>query len=252
LGVAAHAVAKFPTNAPLYVVYLQLLRAESDAALPRGLAAFPENAELHVLAAQAAKSAGNTANALAETKRALAANPRLPHGYLQLAQLEMDAGNVDSAFAAIELAEKHGEDRTTVAQFALARGNAIFKSASASQKREEFQSAVRFLTFANRLSPTPESRFLLGASALSISQSAATEAPATKSCDLSKLAESNLTEAEINLVSGGSAAPDAAKQYLDYVAKLRPYVAEQLKTYCGTGSPSNEAGRPAAAVPFSR
>jgi hypothetical protein len=65
-----------------------------------------------------------------------------------------------------------------------------------------------------------------------VSQSAATEAPATKSCDLSKLAESSLTEAEINLVSGGSAAPDAAKTYLDYVAKLRPYVADQVKSFC--------------------
>ena len=65
-----------------------------------------------------------------------------------------------------------------------------------------------------------------------VSQSAATDAPASKSCDLSRLADSTLTEAEINLVSGGSAAPDAAKQYLDYVAKLRPYVADQLKNFC--------------------
>jgi tetratricopeptide (TPR) repeat protein len=252
LGVAAQATAKFPTNAPLYITYLQLLRAESDAALPRGLASFPENAELHVLAAQSMKGTGNTAGALAETKRALAANPRLPHGYLQLAQLELDAGNIDSAYAAMELAPKNGEDASTVAQFALARGNSMFKSAGTTQKRDDFQRAMRFLALATRLSPTAESRFLLGASALSISQSAATEAPATKSCDLSKLADSNLTEAEINLVSGGAAAPDAAKQYLDYVAKLRPYVAEQLKTYCGSGSPSNEAGRDATAVPFSR
>lgn len=252
LGVAAQATSKFPTNAPLYLVYLQLLRAEDDAALPRGLAAFPENAELHVFAAQSMKGAGNTAGALAETKRALAVNPRLPHGYLQLAQLEFEAGNVDSGYAAMEAAPKNGEDPATVAQFALARGNAMFKSAGTSQKREDFQRAMRFLALATRLSPTAESRFLLGASALSISQSAATEAPATKSCDLSKLADSNLTEAEINLVSGGSAAPDAAKQYLDYVAKLRPYVADQIKTYCGNGSPSNEAGRVAAVVPFSR
>jgi tetratricopeptide (TPR) repeat protein len=232
LGVAAQAVAKFPSNAPLYLVYLQLLRAENDAALPRGLATFPENAELHVLAAQSMKGAGNAAGALAATKRALAANPRLPRGYLQLAQLELEVGNVDSAYVALELAPKHGEDPATVAQFALARGNAMYKSAGTSQKREDFQRAMRFLALATRLAPTAESRFLLGASALSISQSAATEAPATKSCDLSKLADSNLTEAEINLVGGGSAAPEAAKQYLDYVAKLRPYVADQIKSFC--------------------
>jgi hypothetical protein len=53
-----------------------------------------------------------------------------------------------------------------------------------------------------------------------------------ESCELSKLAGSSLIEAEINLVGGGSVAPDAAKQYLDYVAKLRPYVADQVKSYC--------------------
>src|SRR5215831_12546274 len=232
LSVAGAGVAKFPKDAGLYLVYVQLLRAENDVALGRGLAAFPDSPELHVLAAQTMKSTGNAAGALAETKRALAANPRLPHGYLQLAQLELDLGQIDSAYAAIAAAPEHGEDRTTVAQFALARGNVLYKAATTSQKREDFQLARRFLTLAATLSPSAESKFLIGASALSISQSAATEAPATKSCDLSKLADSSLTEAEINLVSGGSAAPDAAKQFLDYVAKLRPYVADQVKTFC--------------------
>ena len=104
LSTVAAGVARFPKHAGLYVAYLQLLRSEADAALPRGLAAFPESPELHVMAAQAFKGSGNTAGALAETKQAIAANPRLAHGFLQLAQLELDAGEVDSAYAAIERA----------------------------------------------------------------------------------------------------------------------------------------------------
>ncbi|HTE46325.1 MAG TPA: hypothetical protein VK636_13820 [Gemmatimonadaceae bacterium] len=232
MGVAATGVAKFPRDAPLYLVYLQMLRAENDVALPRGLAAFPDNSELHVIAAQGMKGSGNAAGALAETKRALAANPRLPHGYLQRAQLELDMGQVDSAYASIEEASKYGEDPVTSAQFALARGNALYKAATTSQKREDYQLAIRFLTLATTIKPTAEAKFLLGASALSVGQSAATEAPAKKSCELSKLADSSLTDAEINLVSGGSAAPDAAKQALDFVAKLRPFVADQVKSFC--------------------
>jgi tetratricopeptide (TPR) repeat protein len=232
LSIAAAGVAKFPKNAPLYVVYLQVLRDEQDAALPRGLAAFPENAELHAFAAATLKGSGNESAAVNETKRALAANPRLPHGFLQLAQLEFDVGQQDSALVAIEQAVRNGEDSATVAQFALARGNALYKAATGTQKRPDFQRAIQFLSVANRLRQSPEAKFLLGASALSVSQSAATEAPASKSCDLSKLADASLTEAEINLVSGGVAAPDAAKQYLDYVAKLRPYVADQVKAFC--------------------
>jgi tetratricopeptide (TPR) repeat protein len=240
LAIAALGVSKFAANAPLQIAYLQLLKGESDAALPRVLAAFPDNAEVHALAAQSMKSSGNAAGALAETKRALAANPRLLHGYLQLAQLEIDLGQTDSAYAALELASRFGEDKATVAQFALARGNTLYKAATTTQKRDDFQRAMKFLALAAGIAPTPEAKFLLGASALSISQSAASEAPQSKSCDLSKLADASLTEAEINLVSGGSAAPDVAKTYLDYVAKLRPYVADQLKSYC---APSGQRPR---------
>ncbi|HEY4129616.1 MAG TPA: hypothetical protein VGM50_03320, partial [Gemmatimonadaceae bacterium] len=232
LATAALGVSKFPDDAPLYVTYLQLLHAENEAALPRGLAAFPANAEIHVLAAQNLKTTGNSAGALEETKRALAANPRLPHGFLQLAQLEIDAGQADSALFAIDQATKNGEPASTVAQFALARGNTMYKAAQASQKRDDFQRAIKFLSVAEHIAPSPEAKFLLGASSLSVSQSAATDAAPVKSCELSKLADSSLTDAEINLVSGGSVAPDAAKQFLDYVAKLRPYVADQVKTFC--------------------
>ncbi len=232
LSIAAAGAAKFPENAPLYITYLQLLRSERDVAIVRGLASFPDDAQVHVMAAQSFKESGNATGALAETKRALAANPRLPHGFLQLAQLEMDAGQLDSALASIQGATKNGEDAATAAQFALARGNALYKAATGTQKREDYQSAMRFLTLATQIKSSPEAKFLLGASALSVSQSAANEAPAAKSCDLSKLADSSLTEAEINLVGGGSVAPDAAKTYLDYVAKLRPFVADQVKTYC--------------------
>jgi len=244
LAVAANAVARFPDSAPLYVMYLQLLKAEGDSALQRGLAAFPDNAEVHVFAAQSFKTSGNAAAAVSETKRALSVNPRLPHGYLQLAQLEIDAGEPDSAFAAVEAASRTGEDSTTVAQFALARGNTLFKAAGTTQKREDFQRAMKFLALAVRITPSPEAKFLVGASALSIGQSAANDAAPAKSCELTKLADSSLTEAEINLVAGGAAAPDAAKQYLDYVAKLRPFVADELKSFCAAGHAARELPPP--------
>jgi hypothetical protein len=145
-------------------------------------------------------------------------------------------GQVDSAYGAMELASQFGEEKATVAQFALARGNTLYKAATTTQRRDDFQRAMKFLALAARIAPSAEAKFLLGASELSVSQSAATEAPQSKSCDLSKLADSSLTEAEINLVGGGSVAPDVAKTYLEYVAKLRPYVADQLKSFCAPGA----------------
>ena len=237
LAIAGEGVAKFEKDAALYLVYIQLLRAENDVALARGLVAFPDNPELHALAAQNLKKAGNAQDALTETKRALAANPKLVHGDLQVAQLEFELGAMDSAYAAIELAPKHGEDRQQAGGLALKFGDVLYKAAAASQKRDDFQRAIRFLNLALTLAPSAEAKFLLGVSSLSISQLAATEAVSAKSCDLSKLADSSLTDAEINLASGGSVSPNDAKQLLDNAAKLRSYVTEQLKTLCG-----NKAG----------
>lgn len=232
MATAATGVAKFPRDPALNILYVQLVRSESEAALPRALAELPDNAELHALASQQLKGSGNAVGAIAEIKRALTANPKLSHGYLQLAQLELDAGQADSAFDALSQATNHGEDSATVGQFALARGDALYKAAATTQKRDDYQRAMRFLALAARITPTPTAKFLLGASALSVSQSAASDAPASKSCDLSRLADSTLTAAETNLVDGGSVAPEQAKQYLDYVAKLRPYVSDQLKAFC--------------------
>jgi tetratricopeptide (TPR) repeat protein len=232
LATAAGAVTRFPNDAPLYSLYVQLLNQEGEAALPRGLARFPGNADLHVIASQNLKATGSMAQAAAEIRLALATDPRLPHGWLQLADDELALGHPDSALTALDGALANGEARTAVAQFALARGNALYAHANGTKQRADFETARRFLIVANRLSPTPEAAFLLGASALSVSQAAATEAPATKSCELVRLADSTLTEAEQNLSTGRSVAPDAAQQFLEYASTLRPYVANQLKALC--------------------
>jgi tetratricopeptide (TPR) repeat protein len=238
LVTAATGVARFGEDQALYSLYVQLLQQENAAALPRGLARFPGDPDLHAIAAQQLKDQGALAQAASEMRIALVANPRLSHGWLQLADDEMGLLLPDSALVALDSALTHGESRGTVAQFALARGNALYTSANGTKQRADFDQARRFLKLANRLVPSPESAFLLGASALSVSQAAATEAPAAKSCDLVRLADTTLAEAEENLTTGRSVAPDAARQFLDYASTLRPYVADQLKALCpGTIDP---------------
>jgi tetratricopeptide (TPR) repeat protein len=232
LATASFAVTKFPDDAALYSLYVQLLQQESGIAVPRGLARFPESADLHAIAAQSVAEKGDTARAVTDLHAALAANPHLPHGWLQLADYEIALRRPDSAFAALQQALANGEAKGTVAQFALARGNALYTAATGTKQRADFERAHRFLTLAKQLDPSPQASFLLGASALSVSQAAATEAPASKSCALMRLADSTLTEAQENLMSGGSVAPDAAAQFLNYASTLRPFVDNQLKALC--------------------
>ena len=236
LAIAAAGVSKFQEDAPLYSLYVQLLRDENEMAVARGLMQFPGNADLHVLAAQTLKAQGAMPQAAAEMRRALAANPRISQGWIQLADYEMALNRPDSAFAALDAALRNGESPSMVAQFALARGNALYAAANGTKQRADFERAHRFLALAERLAPSPQAAFLLGASALSVSQLAATEAPDTKSCALVQLADSSLIEAQANLTTGRSVAPDAAQQFLDYAATLRPVLNNQLKALCpGTG-----------------
>jgi tetratricopeptide (TPR) repeat protein len=232
LATAALAVRQFPKDVELYVLYTQLVRAESDSVLPRGIALFPDAAELRVVQAQQLKGAGKLEQSMEATKRALALNPGLPKGFLQLAQMQFDLGQPDSAIASLQQALANGEQPELVSQYALARGNSLYRSAVVTQTRDDFLRAQRLLQLADSLAPSNEAKFLIGAAALSVSQSAATDAPKEKSCTLSKLAEEALNSAQYNLASGGAVSPEAATQYLDYVSKLRPYVESQVKAFC--------------------
>jgi tetratricopeptide (TPR) repeat protein len=235
--IAARGTADFPKDDRLYLVYTQLVRAESQIVVERGLALFPTLAELHVLQAQELKEKGKAEEAIVASRRALELDSTLTHGFLQLAQAEFELGRVDSALVSMRRALANGEDTTLVRQFALARGNSLFRAASGTKIRPDFELAMRFLGFADSLGSTPQSKFLLGTTALSITQSAATDAPKEKSCDLARQATSLIPLAQQNLVGGAEIAPDAARQYLEYLEQLTPVVAKQVEVLCVSTPP---------------
>jgi predicted Zn-dependent protease len=232
LEIISKGYGKYPDNSEIYLLYAQIIREEADQVLPRGVAKFPTAPGIQVLRAQTLKSEGKLDQALAATKKAVSLDPKLPRGSIALAQAYLDVSQPDSAVVALEQGLETGVDSVIIAQFALSRGNALYKAASASKRREDFQLAMKFLTLSDRVTPTPQAKFLVGASAFSVGQSAATDAPKTKSCELSKLAEDAFATAAVNLPAGEAIAPDAAKQYLDYVGQLKPFVENQIKAFC--------------------
>jgi hypothetical protein len=72
----------------------------------------------------------------------------------------------------------------------------------------------------------------MGAAALSVAQSAATEAPRTKDCELSRLGFDMLAIAQPNLAAGVEVAAEAVKQYQDYLTQLQPVSAKQVEVFC--------------------
>ncbi len=232
LSLAAEGVARFPKDSRLYLLYADLVRSDGRTAIARGVERFPDVAELRLLRAQELRTAGKAGEAVVELQRATALDSSSGQGRLALAQAQAELGLLDSAITEARRALVAGADRATVAQFALARGNALYRAANSTRKRADYQVAKDFIALADSVESTPQSQFLLGATALSISQLAATEAPETRACDLSQLASQLLPLAREKITSGARVAPDAARQYLGYLDELEPVVQRQVAALC--------------------
>ena len=236
LALAARGVAQFPGDVKLYTLYTQFVKSEADTVIPRGLARFPRSAELLTMNAKELRAKGQLADALAATRQALEVDSTLDRGELMIAQGEIELGRPDSALVALHRAVVRGEDTSLVAQFALARGNALLRAANGTKSRDDFKLAMRFLALADTLRRTPQSAFLLGVAAYSITQSALADAPKmpekAQSCELSHLGAETLPMARDGLSAGQEVSPDAAKQFLDYLGQLEPYVQRQIDAFC--------------------
>lgn len=235
---AARGVMAFPGDARLYALYTQLVRGEADVVIARGLDLFPKNADLHAMNAKALKDRGRLEESLASSRKAVALDSLLAQGELMIAQTEIELGRPDSALAAVHRALLAGEQGSLVATFALSKGNGFFRAANLSKKREDYQVAMRFLAFADSVRPSSQSKFLLGASAFSVTTMALTAAPKTAerdkpaACDLARLGGETLPVARASLEAGAEIQPDAVKQYIDYLGELQPFVDKQLAAYC--------------------
>ena len=239
---AAHGVATFPKDVRLYSLYTQYLRADADTVIPRGLALFPQSAELAAINAKDLRAKGKLAESLDATKRAVELDSTMAQGRLTVAQLEIELGRPDSALIALHRAVSGGEDSALVAQFALAKGNAFYRAANGTKMSADFGLALRFLMFSDSVRSTQQSKFLVGATAFGIAQSALTEATKIKdkveSCRLAKLGAEMMPVARSGSKAGEEMFAEAAKQSLEYLDQLDPYVEQELTAYCNEKPPS--------------
>ncbi len=238
---AARGVHDFPRDAQLYSLYTEYIKAEADTVLPRGLALFPNNTALLRLNAKELHEHGKIAESLDATRQALAADSTLAQGQFTIAQLEFELGHVDSAFVALHRAVAGGEDSTRIAQFALAKGNAMYRAATATKSSADFTQSLHFIAFADTVRSNEQSKFLIGAAAFGVVQASLTEAAAqkdkTEGCRLVHVASDMIPVARAGLQSGLESYAEAAKQSLDYLGQLDPYVGQGLTSLCGEKPP---------------
>lgn len=236
LEVLARSVAAFPNDPRIYSLYTQYVKAEADTAVSRGLALFPHNADLLALNAKELRAKGKIAESLDATKQAVALDPSIKQGELTIAQLEIESGQPDSALVALRRAVHGGEDTSLVAAFALSKGNALYRAASGTKTSNDFGLALRFLSFADTLHASIQSTFLVGAAALGVAQASLAEAvkvdDKVESCRLAHVGADMVPVARTGLRAGQDAFGDAAKQSLDYLDQLEPYITQQVTVLC--------------------
>ena len=198
----------------------------------QGLAKFPNSTQLLVVQANTLSKAGQNAQALAAINKALAVNPKVENGYAQKILILGAMNMPDSIFTTITLAQNAGVDKKTLAQLALKTGSDAYKAGNASKDRVQLQRAVKFLTLADQLDASADAKFLAGASAFLVGQSAVTEAQDTKSCQLARLAKESFATAQENVPAGLTSYADAAKQLLTAIPQFTPAVDDQIRRFC--------------------
>ena len=214
------------------------LRADSAFApaaemAAQGIAKYPRSATLYLQKAQNERSAGQLPAAQASLKRAIELDPKTPGANQLLTQIDYDLGDVPGAIAAAKAdvaADPTNKERD--AAFLLSLGNQAYKKGVASKKPEDYKTATDLLKASDDMNPSDNAALLLGVTAFSQLQEAATTAQKTKTCADSRAAAEYLNAVNTYMPRGGKVNPDAAKQILGAAGQYQAFVDGSVKKYC--------------------
>jgi tetratricopeptide (TPR) repeat protein len=193
---------------------------------------FPNNPNLGLYSAQALYKAGQLQLALDATKKILAADPKNGNAYVLLATIQGALNQYDDLANTLQTAKANGADPTSLSQIALKTGSDAFKAGQGSKDRADFQRAIRFLQLSDQFQSSVDAKFLIGASAFSVGQSAVQEASDRKSCDLARTARDAFNLSSMNLPAGGQKYPTEAAQLLTAIPQFMPAVNDEVKRFC--------------------
>ena len=205
---------------------------KASEAAARGSAKFPNDPTLALYSAQALYKAGQLQQALDVAKRAVAANPKNAQGYFLLATIQGALNRYDDVASTLNQAKAAGADPTGLSQIALQQGSNAYKAGQGSKDRADFQRAIKFLQLSDQLQSSADAKFLLGASAFSLGQSATIDANEKRSCDLARTARDAFNLASMNLPAGGQKYPNEAAQLLAAIPQFTPAVDNEIKRFC--------------------
>ena len=216
--------------AAAYTQINQPQKASEAAAL--GARKFPNDPSLALFSIQSLYKSGQLPQALEAAKRAIAGNPKNGPAYFLLAQIQGDMKQYDDLAATLTNAKNNGADPVGLSQIALKAGSDAYKAGVASKEIADYQRAIRFLQLSDSFQSSVDAKFLIGASAFSVGQTATNLANDRKSCELARTARDAFNLASINLPAGGQKYPNEAAQLLTAIPQFTPAVDNEVKRFC--------------------
>lgn len=217
----------------LVAAYTQLnqpQKASEAAAL--GIKKFPGDPTLALLTANTLYKGGQLQLALDAVNKVLATDAKNANAYFLKAQIQAGLNQNDDLATTLQTARTNGVDPGALSQLALKAGSDAYKAGQASKDIADFQRAIRFLQLSDQLQSSADAKFLLGASAFSVGQTATIAANDKRSCELARTARDAFNLASINLPAGGQKYPNEAAQLLTAIPQFTPAVDNEVKRFC--------------------
>jgi tetratricopeptide (TPR) repeat protein len=205
-------------------------KASETAAL--GMKKFPSDPQLCLLGANSLYRSGQLPLALDAAKKCVAADSKNAQGYFLLATIQGAMNLNDDLAITLQTAKNNGADPGALSQLALKAGSEAYKAGQASKDIADFQRAIKFLQLSDQLQASADAKFLLGASAFSVGQTATIMANEKRSCDLARTARDAFNLASINLPAGGQKYPNEAAQLMTAIPQFTPAVDNEVKRFC--------------------
>ena len=217
----------------LAAAYLQINQPQKASEVAAVAARkYPNDCNIQVFNAQSLYKAGQLQQAEDAAKKAVACNPKNAQAYFLLATVQGGLNHNDDLINTLAAAKNNGADPGSLSQLALKAGSDAYKAAVASKEIADYQKAIRFLQLSDQLQSSADAKFLLGASAFSVGQTATNLANDRKSCDLARTARDAFNLASINLPAGGQKYPNEAAQLLTAIPQFTPAVDNEVKRFC--------------------
>lgn len=213
----------------------QFQQAAEKAA--QGAAKFPNNTTLLMLQGQNLRTIGQLQQAEVAVRKALTIEPKFQRGWLQLAQIQWELNQADSAMSSLRQGLANGEDANVVAQYTLSLAGQLWQQANTSKALSDWERAIPFFQLSDSLQtasgqPNVQTRFLLGFSAYNAAQAMLPELAKAKDCEMSRRAQRYVQLAATKVREGGQQNPEAAGQLMQWTMQALPFVDAQVKANC--------------------